>query len=334
MDGRSTGAVSARLALGITTVALVTLASAGTAVVVRTGASAVTVGSLPPQVDLPLDVGGSEPIIVGGPPGRVWPDEIQPIRRSARVHPFLVGLSPAVASRFAPVSPGAVQTSFSDRAQPRPIGPLIPTAPAASQPAGAAPTQTSPVDNQPVPVSAAGPAPVQRPTTAPRTPATDPARGGTSAVAVALPGRPGSPEVVGTTVPAALTAAAALARHGRPSTRGDQPTPPAEQPIGQWTGQPATHPLVEITVRHRAEQPAVVLPARVEGPAYPGNRPPAGGHPDGGDDRQAGWAGRQQPNNNVDQRPDDNADRHGSGGADVRGPDSAGDEHGHGNRPS
>ena len=74
VSGRTCGAVSTRLALGVTTVALVALASAGTAVVVRTGASSVNLGSLPAQVALPAVVGGSAAIIVALPPGWSRPD--------------------------------------------------------------------------------------------------------------------------------------------------------------------------------------------------------------------------------------------------------------------
>ena len=139
MDGMSSGAVSARLALGVTTVALVALASAGTAVVVSTGRSGVNLGSLPPQLSLPLGVSRSGAIVVGAPPGRAWPSDVHPVQRSGTAGPITVGPFQQVLS--GPAIRGVVSTSFTDGPLPLPA-PFVSTAPAAPGPVDNPPSQT------------------------------------------------------------------------------------------------------------------------------------------------------------------------------------------------
>lgn len=314
MDGTSGGAVSARLALGVTTVALVTLASAGTAVVVRTGASAVDIGSLPPQLALPLGVDETGAIIVGAPPGRAWPGEARANRRFVGTHSIVVSLVPDGTIRVTPAGPRAVLTSFVDRAQP-PSTPLVVTAPAAAPPAGNTPIKPRPVVRRPAPVSPAGRAPVKRPVIAPPAPVT----ASTPAPTHARPTRPASTPAVGPMVPTAPTSAAALVGHGQPTTPGGQPSQPAEQP----TGQPASHPVAVVP----AKQPARDIPARVEGPTDDKPDVRQRDHDNRRSDRRGSGGDRQR-------RVDDRGDRHGSGGDDQQRLDDRGDRRGHGNRPS
>ena len=296
MDVTSSGAVSARLALGVTTVAMVALASAGTAVVVRTGTSSAMLGSLPPQVSLALGARSSGAVIVGGPPGRVWPSDVHAARHVAGVRPITtVGvqqLLSGVAIR------GAVTADLTDGPPPLPA-PLVPAAPAPNQPVADPPIQT-PVDNPPISGLPADHPPIQGPPTDPPAPVTDPtappATGGQPAPAPVPP------------VPAAaghpVTLPVVAGTPGRPSIRGDQPSPAAEQPVRQ----PTVVPSPQVTTAH----PSTSTKAGHEQ-----------GHGPAGDDGPGSHARH------------DGREQHGSDSGEQYGHDS-GDQHGsgHGNRPS
>ena len=298
MDVTSRGAVSARLALGVTTVAMVALASAGTAVVVRTGTSGVNLGSLPPQVSLPLGSSGAGAVIVGGPPGRAWPSDGHAVRRFAGRQPITV-----VAVQQPVSGPGGAvgaPTSFTDGAPPLPE-PLVPIGPAQPQPVTNPPIQP-PVANPPV----ANP-PVQRPPTDPPAPVTAPTGPPVTGVQPApgpVPPAPPAPAAGGSPAVSPV----AVGTPGRPSTRGDQPSPTAEQPAGQPTVQPSP----QVTA---ARPPKRTKAGHDQGLGEDG---PERHARDGDGDQRGGG----------DQHAHDGGDQHGHDGGDQR--DGGDDRRGHG----
>ncbi len=332
MDGMSSGAVSARLALGVTTVALVALASAGTAVVVSTGRSGVNLGSLPPQLSLPLGVSRSGAIVVGAPPGRAWPSDVHPVQRSVTAGPITVG--PFQQALSSPAIRGVVSTSFTDGPQPFPA-PFVSTAPAAPGPVDNPPSQT-PVGN-PILGPPVDSLQSQRSPTPPVAPATDvtgpPATGGRPAPAPGPPAPPG-PAAGGNPVAPPVVAGPP----GRLSIRRAQPPSPiAERATVQ----------ASVVVKHAATQPSRSTNGHGQGQAQARN------------DRHPGQAGGRHPGNDTGKGRGDNTiprsdsrgdqhgrgDRHGHGGrGDQQGRDQQGRDqqgrgddqvgHGHGNRPA